>query len=85
VKSPVFLERQSYRRRRLQDMSRLTPVLGLFLFMVPLLGAQKFGSDLAALLVYFFLAWAVLIVLAMLIARALERQMADEQAEEREG
>ncbi|GGE45753.1 hypothetical protein [Actibacterium pelagium] len=66
-------------------MSRLTPVLGLFLFMVPLLGTQKFGGDLAALLVYFFLAWAVLILLAMLVARALVRQMADEQAEERLG
>ena len=85
MKSLVFLERQSYRRRRLQDMSRLTPVLGLFLFMVPLLGTRSFSGELAPMLVYFFLAWAALIVLAMLIARALERQMADEHAEERRG
>ena len=66
-------------------MSRLTPILGLFLFFVPLLGTQRFGGELAVLWVYFFFAWAVLIILAALIARALERQMADDRAEERQG
>ena len=84
MKSPVFLERQGYRRRRLQDVARLVPVLGLFLFMVPLLGNQRFGNELAVLLVYFFLAWAFLIVIAALVARALERQAADARAQEAE-
>ena len=33
----VFLERQSYRRRRLMDVARLLPILGAALFAVPLL------------------------------------------------
>ena len=35
--SPVFLERRSYRRRRMQDAQRLLPVLGMLLWMVPVL------------------------------------------------
>ncbi len=85
MKRPLFLEREGYRRRRLQDMARLTPVLGLFLFMVPLLGNQRFGSDLALLLVYFFLAWAFLIVLTFLVARGLRRQDNLDRHEERDG
>ena len=33
----VFLERQSYRRRRLMDAAKLLPLLGVLLFAVPLL------------------------------------------------
>ena len=33
----LFLERQSYRRRRLSEVARLMPIFGAGLFMVPLL------------------------------------------------
>ncbi|WP_102107148.1 hypothetical protein [Oceaniglobus roseus] len=36
-REPVFLERQTYRRRRLMDAARVLPVLGAVLFMVPML------------------------------------------------
>ncbi len=66
-------------------MARLTPVLGLFLFMVPLLGNDRFSNNLAMLLVYFFIAWAVIILMTALVARALERQAAAEREEEPHG
>jgi hypothetical protein len=39
-KSPIFLERHSYRRRRLMDAVRLLPLLGLALWMVPLMWSK---------------------------------------------
>jgi len=64
----VFLERQSYRRRRLMDTARLLPVLGALLFAVPLLWPGT-GDDGAAMplptsraILYIFLVWALLIL-----------------------
>ena len=33
--TPVFLERRSYRRRRMMDALRLLPILGVFLWILP--------------------------------------------------
>lgn len=79
-REPLFLERQSYRRRRLMDFARLLPVLGLFVFMLPLLGGSEGISRTSANLVYFFLAWFVLIVLAWVLARKLSRDGIDRPA-----
>ena len=70
---PLFLERQSYRRRRLIDFARLLPVLGLFAFMLPLLGGDEGITRTANHLVYFFLAWYALIVMAWVLARRITR------------
>ena len=64
----VFLERQSYRRRRLMDTARLLPVLGALLFAVPLMWPRAGeGGDVAPLptsraILYIFLVWALLIL-----------------------
>lgn len=69
-REPLFLARQSYRRRRLEDAARLLPLLGVFLFLLPLLiGDQRS----VGLLVYLFVAWFLLIVLTALISRGLRR------------
>lgn len=73
---PVFLERQTYRRHRLIDASRLTPVIGAFLFFIPLLwelGSQPPGDSgfLAERMVYLFVVWFGLVILAALIAARL--------------
>ena len=81
MKAPVFLERQGYRRRRLQDLARVTPVLALFFFMVPLMGQQQFGEGMASLLVYFFVVWALIILVAFFVARALRRLEERDQIE----
>jgi hypothetical protein len=75
-KRPVFLERDSYRQRRIRDVARLLPVLGLVLFMVPLLWPEapapgEPGTRNAAALIYLFLVWAGLILAAGLLARPL--------------
>lgn len=68
VPPPVFLERQSYRRRRLMDAARLLPVMGALLFAVPLLwpGADDAGAvdpvPMSHAIRYIFAVWALLIL-----------------------
>ncbi len=76
---PVFLERQSYRRRRLLDAARLLPILGCALFAVPLLWPRGPADDAApvsasAASLYVFSVWAGLIVLAALFGRLARGQ-----------
>ncbi len=66
---PIFLERESYRRRRLGDAAKLSPVLGFVLFLVPSLWAGK-GST-AGGLVFLFTVWAFLIVSMFMLSRRL--------------
>ncbi|WP_275393306.1 hypothetical protein [Aliiroseovarius sp. Z3] len=70
-REPLFLARQSYRRRRLEDAARLLPMLGVFLFLLPLL-ATDIGT--AAQGLYLFTAWFGLIVATAVIARGLTRR-----------
>lgn len=45
-REPLFLARQTYRRRRVADAARLLPVLGgALLFMLPLLGGAAGAGD----------------------------------------
>jgi hypothetical protein len=67
---PLFLARQGYRRRRLEDAARLLPWLGAFLFGLPLLWT---GARTAPGLVYLFAAWIVLIAVALFLSRRLAR------------
>ncbi len=53
-------------------MARLLPVLGLFLFMLPLLGDDETESGMAVQLAYVFGVWVVLIICALLLARRLQ-------------
>lgn len=72
AKRPLFLARAPYRRRRLRDAARLLPVLGIFLFLLPLLWAPSDRIVLrAADVVYFFLVWSVLIGIAAAFAPGL--------------
>lgn len=58
----LFLERRSYRRRRMMDAVRLLPVLGLCLWLVPVLWPRSAESADAAVststaLLYIFSIW----------------------------
>lgn len=71
-KRPLFLARAPYRRRRLRDAARLLPVLGVFLFLLPLLWTAEGRVSLnAGDVVYFFSVWLVLIALAAAFAPGL--------------
>lgn len=73
---PVFLERQSYRRRRLMDAARLLPVFGALIFAVPLLWATPESAGLSGgdvepvrmsfAIQYVFVSWAALIAVSVL-------------------
>lgn len=67
ARSPMFLERRSYRLRRMKDAVRFLPLLGLALWMVPLLWPAQGDSDpmkMSTALQYIFGIW-VLLVLAV--------------------
>ncbi|MCG6901894.1 MAG: hypothetical protein LJE68_04360 [Rhodobacter sp.] len=81
----IYLERRSYRRRRLMDAARLLPVLGMLLFLVPLLWGS--GEDETAAtshgLIYIFAIWALLIMVSAWMSRYLARAEADAAEQER--
>jgi len=63
---PLFLAKESYRRRRLGDAARLLPFLGLALLMLPAL-----WQTTAAAMIYIFVVWAFLIVLVAILSHRL--------------
>lgn len=70
---PLFLERRSYRQRRLTDAARLAPVLGVVLWSVPLLWTQgPGGMPTSRAIFYIFGVWALLAGLAALLVRNLD-------------
>ena len=66
---PVFLERHSYLRRRTGDAAKLLPVLGLVLFLLPVLWADE--ARTAGGIVYLFTVWALLIGVVAFLSRRL--------------
>ena len=66
---PLFLARQSYRRRRLGDAARVLPILGAVLLLLPILWADS--ARTSGGLVYVFAAWAILIVIVAVVSHRL--------------
>ncbi|HBM61753.1 hypothetical protein ACFSDD_16460 [Salipiger marinus] len=82
-RAPVFLERQSYRRRRLMDAARVLPFLGLLLWLVPLLWpqGQEGGVRSSSAIVYLFGVWAFLVLGSAVLVYALGRREEAETGE----
>jgi hypothetical protein len=72
---PLFLARQNYRRRRMMDAARLLPILGIFLFLLPVLWrpGETPEPDTAWGGLYIFSVWLGLILAAFVLARVLSR------------
>lgn len=66
---PVFLERQSYRRRRVGDAAKLLPFVGLVLFLLPVLWTRE--ATTAGGIVFLFTVWAGLILVVAVLSRFL--------------
>lgn len=81
-RSPLFLPRPEYRRRRLVDAARLLPLFGGFLVLLPILWAPAATNarDTAGDGIYLFIIWAVLVCLAAWLAPGLA-EAADDDAE----
>ena len=72
-KSPLFLARDVYRKRRLRDAARLLPLVGLFLFLLPKFWQARTadGAGAARDVVFIFVIWAALIVAAAVLSARL--------------
>ena len=74
---PLFLERQSYRRRRLRDAARFLPVLVMALWLLPLLwprGGAAGAVGTAQVILYVFGVWLGAIAATLLLALPLRHQ-----------
>ena len=84
--APLFLARQTYRRRRMMDAARLLPLAGIFLFLMPILWQPRSTPepDTVRGVVYLFGAWLILILAARLLAHLVTRAPArdEERGEE---
>lgn len=70
-RSPLFLERATYRRRRMMDGARVLPILGAVLLLLPVLWTRSGGMGTAGEAVYLFGLWFGLILIAALLSRPL--------------
>ncbi len=83
AKPPMFLARAPYRRRRLRDAARLLPILGLFLLLLPLLWTHGDRTSLSSGdVIYFFLVWTAMIVVAAGFAPGLSKGEGTEEEED---
>lgn len=77
--TPLFLERRSYRTRRMMDAVRVLPFLGVALWMVPLMwpvegaGAEGEGTAVSSALRYIFAVWLLLIAASFALSRRTRR------------
>ena len=73
--TPVFLERQSYRRRRLIDLIRMMPLIGALLWAVPLLWQSGADSTMptSKAIIYLFAVWLGMVVSGAVLARLLKK------------
>lgn len=77
-----FVERRTYRRRRLMDIARFLPLLGAALLAVPLLWPNpdpypapdtSAGMPISAAITYIFSVWFGLILVGFLFSLAVKR------------
>jgi hypothetical protein len=85
--TPVFLERRRYRLRRIKDAVRILPVVGLVLWMIPLLwpaadAAKVDGVTTSQALLYIFAVWSALILASGLLWSRLST--APEEADDKD-
>lgn len=82
AKGPLFLERSSYRRRRMIDALRLLPLLGLLLWMLPLIwpvpgeGQSEGAISTSAALRYLFAVWITMVIFGWLLWRRTAQTVA---------
>ena len=84
-RAPLFLKRQSYRKRRLRDAARMLPIVGLFFLLLPILWSpgETPRKDTAPDGVFLFAVWLGLVMLAAALAPGLATEGEDDEPEER--
>lgn len=71
----MFVARQSYQRRRVSDAVRMVLILGIVLFMLPLLSVNTMAlggrNPVSGWWVFIFVAWIALIAVSAVLSRKL--------------
>ena len=77
--SPLFLQRRSYRQRRMMDALRLLPIMGGLLWSMPLfwpaVSSRAYGPEpvsMSTSIMYVFGVWCLLIVASIALRAALK-------------
>ena len=74
-RGPVFLERRSYRQRRLRDAARMLPLLGAVLWLLPLLfGMDGESPKTSEAMLYVFGVWVVMALAALGLSLRLDTE-----------
>jgi len=86
----IFLERKSYRKRRMMDALRLLPILGLMLWMLPLFWPRAGAVDVRSIsastvVTYVFIVWLILIIAAFALSLSLRDGSDPSQSEDDTG
>jgi type IV secretory pathway VirB2 component (pilin) len=68
-KQATFLAKDTYRKRRMRDLARAVPVIGVVLLAIPMLWSVAALNSGAT--VYIFVVWVLLILLAAAISRVV--------------
>ncbi|MFT5649614.1 MAG: hypothetical protein ACJAXK_002133 [Yoonia sp.] len=68
-KHGAFVAKDTYRKRRMRDLARAVPVIGVVLLGIPLLWSDAALNSSA--IVYIFVVWVLLILLAAAISRVV--------------
>jgi len=82
---PVFVERKTYRRRRMADGARMLPILGALLFCMPLLWAVGAPPKTTLTMFYLFVVWIALSVISAVISRHLHENDSGSQSDAENG
>lgn len=80
-REPLFLARQNYRLRRIADAARGLPLIGIVLFMLPLLAAGQGHNDTVGWLIFIFCSWMVLIIVAAILSRGMARNRIEQSGD----
>ncbi|MDV4145465.1 MULTISPECIES: hypothetical protein [Shimia] len=78
-RSPLFLERQGYRGRRLVDFLRILPLIGGLLWAVPLLWPSGPDSSVTTseAIIYIFGVWFFMVLVSAVVSLFLRRSGLD--------
>lgn len=74
---PSFLARGAYRQRRLRDVARSVPIIGLIVLSFPLLWNSNLQTSLP--IIYVFGAWFFLVVVAGIVSAMIRDTTKEDQ------
>lgn len=77
-----FLERSSYRQRRLRDAARMLPLFAAVLMLLPLMWPRSAADQslTSSGIYYLFGLWVVLVLIAFVLSRLLRFETPDDAA-----